>query len=90
MNSDETERDATITVFRVVRDEERTRVETDDDVLGWGVDFPSGEIIVDWNLEAYPPEDRLNHSHISQYGSFHDVEQGTGGNVEVIVNVRNQ
>lgn len=71
--------------FRVVRDEERTRVDTDGEVLGWGVEFPSGACHVDWNREAYPPEDRLEHPHISQYGSFADVEQGTGGTVEPLV-----
>lgn len=70
--------------FRVVRHEDRTRVDTDGDVLGWGVEFPSGACHVDWNREAYPPENRLDHPHISQYGSFADVEQGTGGTVEVL------
>lgn len=71
-------------VFRVVRDDDRTRVDTDGDVLGWGVEFPCGYCFVDWNREAYPPEDRLESPHISQYGSFPDVEQGTGGSVELV------
>jgi len=73
-----------LTVFRVVRDDDRTRVDTNGRVLGWGVEFPSGACHVDWNRGAYPPKDRLDHPHISQYGSFTDVEQGTGGTVEVI------
>lgn len=68
--------------FRVLRDDERTRVKVDGSLLGWGARFPSGTCIVEWNLEAYPPEDRLEHNHISQYGSVDDVEQGTGGRVE--------
>lgn len=73
-----------IRLFRVMFDEERTRVETDHDVMGWGVQFPSGLCYVDWNRQAYPPEDRLDHPHVSQYGSLDDVEQGTAGTVEII------
>lgn len=73
-----------VDVFEVYRDEDRTRVDTDDDLLGWGVVFPSGQIVVDWRLEAYPPEDRLDNHHLSQYGSVDDVEQGTGGTVEFV------
>lgn len=71
-----------ILLFQVVKTE-RTRVDADD-VLGWGVRFPSGACHVDWNLEAFPREDRLNHPHISQYGCLDDVEQGTGGEVQRI------
>lgn len=74
---------STLRLFTVYRNENRTRVDTDGDVLGWGVEFPSGACHVDWNLEAYPPEDRLDHAHISQYGSIADVEQGTGGTVDL-------
>jgi hypothetical protein len=73
-----------IRFFRVLRDEDRTRIDVDGEVLGWGVQFPSGACHVDWNRQVYPPEDRLDHPHISQYGSFDDVEQGTGGAVEVL------
>lgn len=64
----------------MVRSEE-TRVDVDDDVLGVGVKLPSGLCVVDWNLEAFPPEHRLDNDHHSCYGSFADVEQGTGGTV---------
>lgn len=74
-------------VFRVDRDNERTRIETDGDRLGWGVRFPSGQCYVAWNLEAFPAEDRLDHPHVSQYGSLDDVEQGTGGEVSSVVPV---
>ena len=76
--------DDVIRLFRVVFDPDRTRVETDHDVMGWGIQFPSGACYVDWNREAYAPEDRLDHPHVSIYGSFADVEQGTGGEVETI------
>ncbi|MWG36945.1 hypothetical protein [Halomarina oriensis] len=69
-------------LFRVLRDEDRTRVETRDDVMGWGVQFPTGQCYVDWYREAYAPEDRLDNPHVSIYGSLSDVEQGTGGTVQ--------
>lgn len=69
--------------FYVYRSDE-TRLETEGDLLGWGCEYPSGICVVDWNLEAFPPEDRLDHRHVSQYGSIEDVEQGTGGFVEVV------
>lgn len=73
-----------VTVFRVLFDPERTRVDTDHDVMGWGVRFPSGRCYVDWNREAYPEEDRLYHPHVSTYGSMADVRQGTGGTIEIL------
>lgn len=72
----------TITMFRVVRSE-RTRIEVNERVLGWGVQFPSNECYVDWNREAYDEENRLEHPHISAYGCLPDVRQGTGGNIEI-------
>lgn len=75
--------DGTVTVFRVLSDEERTRLEVTEDLLGVGVQFPSGWCMVDWNLEAYEREDRLDNPHYSFYGSLDDVRQGTGGEVDV-------
>lgn len=69
-------------LFRVMFNEDRTRLDTDHDVMGWGVKFPSGHCYVDWNLDAYAPEDRLDNPHVSVYGSLEDVEQGTGGDVD--------
>jgi hypothetical protein len=74
-------------IFRVVRKDDRTRIETLGKVLGWGVEFPRAGCFVDWNLDAFPEEDRLDDAHVSQYGSFSDVEQGTGGEVEVVEEV---
>ncbi|MBV0903925.1 hypothetical protein [Haloarcula salina] len=71
----------TFTVFRVFRDEDRTRIDVDGEVLGWGVEFPSGLCVVDWNRMVFDEDDRLDHPHLSQYGSLEDVEQGTGGEV---------
>ena len=69
-------------IYRVLRTDE-TRIDVDEDVLGWGVEFPSGLCVVDWNREAFPEDDRLDHPHLSQYGSLEDVEQGTGGRIVV-------
>jgi len=72
----------TLQLFRVFPSD-RTRIDVDDDTLGWGVRFPSGECYVDWNREVFDPEDRLDHPHVSKYGSLEDVEQGTGGDITV-------
>jgi len=70
-----------ITTFKVMPSEE-TRIETKpNEPLGWGAEFPCGMCMVDWNRTVFAPEDRLDHPHISQYGSLADVEQGTGGEV---------
>lgn len=74
-----------VVLFRVLFDPERTRIETDDDVMGWGVEFPEGGCYVQWNRAAFPEPERLNHPHISIYGSRPDVEQGTGGDVEILL-----
>lgn len=68
-------------VFRVWPSD-RTRIDVDDDrPLGWGVEFSSGECYVDWNRMVFDEDDRLDHPHVSKYGSLDDVEQGTGGEV---------
>jgi len=69
-------------VFRVFRSED-TRIDVDGEVLGWGVQFPSGECYVDWNRLIFDESDRLDYPHVSKYGSLPDVEQGTGGEVVV-------
>jgi|GEM_PF-4862132 len=45
------------TVFYVFRDEDRTRIDVGGDVLGLGVEFPSGWCVVDWNRDAFPEDD---------------------------------
>ena len=71
-----------LTLFRVYPSED-TRIDVDDDVLGWGVQFPSELCIVDWNRQVFDVEDRLEHPHLSHYGCLKDVEQGTGGEVDI-------
>ena len=72
----------TLRLFRVYRTDE-TRLDTDGDVLGWGVQFPSGHCYIDWHLEIFPEEDRLDAAHVSQYGTLADVAQGSGGEVVI-------
>lgn len=71
--------------MKIIRVEEsdRTRIETDGDLLGRGCQFPDGTVVLWWNREVFPEDDRLDHPHHSQYGSLADVQQGSGG--EVIV-----
>lgn len=70
-------------ILRVESNEDRTRVETKDSLLGRGVQFPSGFIVMEWRRESYPPADRLEEPHQSVYQSLDDLEQGTGGDVIV-------
>lgn len=71
------------TRFRVYRTD-GSRVGPGGELLGWGAQFPNGKCAVSWNLEAFPPENRLDNEHLSLYGSVADVEQGTGGAVELL------
>lgn len=71
-------------VFRVERNEERTTLTTPRRTLGWGIRFPSGACFIEWNCDAYPPEDRMQTPHVSQYGSFADVENACSGIVQPI------
>jgi hypothetical protein len=82
----DTEREAygNVLLFRVLFNEDRTRIDTNHDVMGWGIRFPTGWCYVDWNREAYPLEDRLDEPHVSIYGNLDDVEQGTGGDIDIM------
>lgn len=75
--------DFPLTIIRVERNPDRTRVDITKDLMGRGVVFPSGTVVMEWYRGAYPPEDRLDEPHQSIYGSLEDVEQGTGGDVIV-------
>jgi len=76
-------------LLRVCFESERTRVDIDGWLMGFGVQFyPSGRCVLHWNRDAYPEKDRLDHPHVSLYSSLADVKQGTGGDVEQIGLVR--
>ena len=68
-------------VFRVVRSD-RTRVDSGH-VLAHGVEFPTGTCYVQYQLDSFPPDQRLGGEHVSRYDSIEDVRQGTGGEVEL-------
>jgi len=38
----------------------------------WGVQFPSGYVIVEWRLDAYSPHSRMGQVHRSTYGAIED------------------
>lgn len=54
------------------------------ELMGYGIEFPSGQVAVDWNLRAFPPEDRLENPHLSLYGSVEDMKQATGGTIRTV------
>jgi hypothetical protein len=66
-----------LTVF-TVRRQTNGRLGEEGDIIGWGVRFPSGGCYIDWNQEAFPADQRLDHAHISVYGSLGDVKQASG------------
>lgn len=63
----------TVPAMFSVRDPERNYAET-----GIGFRFPSGQIAVEWNRRAWPPEQRLEHEHVSLYGSVDDLKKACG------------
>jgi hypothetical protein len=70
-----------------VRRSTNTRVTTEGELLGWGIKFPEGGCYVAWKRDVFAPEDRLEHPHVSVYGSVEDVEQGTGGTVDPLTDL---
>lgn len=50
-----------------------------EEILGWGVELPSGRVYIEWNRQRFPIHQRLKEVHISEYGTLGDVEQATGG-----------
>lgn len=75
--------DVKLDVFFVRRDD-GLREDTNQDVLGWGVQFPSGLCVLDWNIGLWPKHSRLDNPHLSEYGSIEDVETAVGGSVEIV------
>lgn len=74
-------------VFQVVQRGDDGPV-ADGALLGLGVDMPNAGVYVDWNIDAWPDDEQLTEPHVSDYGSIEDLEQATGGAVEVIETVR--
>lgn len=70
-----------VEVFRVTADPDDD-TEYADSPLGVGVDFPSGGVYVDWNLEAFP--DPLDDPHVSVYRTVEDFQKASGNVVEYV------
>lgn len=48
----------------------------------WGVAFPTGRVYLLWDLESWPPEERLLGTHVSDYANVGDVLHANGGTLE--------
>lgn len=69
----------------IYRDPDRERDAANErDITAYGVEFPSGEIVVEWNREAFEIGDRTETPTHSHYGSLPDAEQASGGTVVYI------
>jgi len=57
------------------------RIESAGDVLAAGARLPSGTIVVEWNREAFLPEDRTAYPVESRYRCVDDAEEASDGTV---------
>jgi hypothetical protein len=57
------------------------RIERNGDVLAVGAQLPSGTIVVEWNREAFPPEERTQYPVESRYSTEADAIEASGGAV---------
>ena len=78
--------DFTLDVIQVVQEGDDGPVE-DGALLALGADMPNAGVYVDWNNDAWPEDDQLEQPHVSDYGTVADLEQATGGVVEVVETV---
>lgn len=53
----------------------------DKELVAAGVQFPSGEVVVEWRRGAFPKGERTEHPTQSHYGSLEDAKQGTSGEI---------
>lgn len=68
--------------LRVERDPDRARLEANEEtVTAVGVQFPSGDIVIQWRREAFEPDDRANDTVQSEYRNIEDAEQATAGHI---------
>ena len=52
------------------------------DELGVGVRFPDSGVYVDWNVDAWPDDERLSGPHVSEYDSIDDANTVAQGEIE--------
>lgn len=55
--------------------------ENEHELVGYGCQFPSGTIVVEWEPEAFPEGERTNQPTQSIYGDLADARQATGGEI---------
>lgn len=73
-------------VFRLVAGEDSEMFDSGE-VLGIGVDFPNHDVFVDWNVDAWPDDQRLGGAHVSVYDTVEDAQQVAQGDIEVVETV---
>jgi hypothetical protein len=78
--------DFVVDVIQIVQEGDEGPVEAGA-LLGIGTDMPNAGVYVDWNIDAWPDDEQLAEPHISDYGTVEDLEQATGGSVEVVETV---
>jgi hypothetical protein len=67
-------------LFELVATEEQEDFETGAR-LGVGVNFPNSGVYVDWNIAAWPEEERLDGPHVSEYATVEDARTVAQGEV---------
>jgi hypothetical protein len=67
-------------LFELVATEEQEDFETGAR-LGIGIDFPNSGVYVDWNIDAWPEEERLDGPHVSEYATLDDAQKVAQGDV---------
>lgn len=68
------------TLFELIATEEQEEFETGAR-LGIGVEFPNSGVYVDWNIDAWPEEERLDGPHVSDYATIDDAKKVAQGEV---------
>lgn len=67
------------------RDPDRARLDASEETItATGVQFPSGNIEIEWRREAFKPDDRSEGVVGSRYTCVEDARQATAGFVEFI------
>lgn len=71
--------------LKIERDPDRARLSaTEVEITAYGVQLPSGVIYIEWNRDAFEPDDRAEGLVHSRYENITDAEQATAGNVVFI------
>jgi len=76
----ELQEDFEASLFELVATEEQDDFGTGD-TLGVGVEFPESGVYVDWNVGAWPEDERLDGPHVSQYATLDDAQTVAQGEI---------